>query len=132
MTDYKITYTNKSYPSSGVQPVENIPLKVMKMIEKWTEATPPTASDMSAVAKDLLNVVYATDFSGSGKHWSYDGCSSESVPSSNENEHIFSCEVSHTWDWKDIYSVARAEGLVKINWKEKVIFIQDYYYYCSG
>ena len=129
---FTITYSDKHYPSSGVQPVANVPQSLHDKLNKWSEANPPTDADLSQAAGDVLDVLYYNDFSGSGKHWDYDGCSCYLQPCTDPDVHLYSCEISHTWDWKDIYSVAKATASISINWKERTIFVEGYSYYCSG
>lgn len=129
---FKISYSNKHYPDSGIQPVGNVPTKLLEKINAWSEEHPPSNEDLSTVAKDVLEVLYYQEFTGSGKHWSYDGCSCAEVASASPDQHVFYCEISHIWDWKDIYAVATGKATISINLKDRTIYVHDFSYYCSG
>ena len=114
--------------------VNNITLspEALKKINAWSEENPPSESDLSIAAEEVLEVLYYQEFSGTGKHWSYDGSRSSPQESSNPDERIYHCDISHTWDWKDIYSVSSGSCIVCINWKARTIAASDFKYYCAG
>lgn len=85
------------------------------------------------------NLVYAIiaayfyrDHNGSGKHWSSDGSTVNMLPSDNPNIEIFDCDASSTWDWKDIYAVAKSSAKIIIDHDQKVIKVSGYKFYCAG
>jgi len=41
-------------------------------------------------------------------------------------------EKQEIWDWKDVFSVAMAKGLVRIMVGEKTITVEGYSYYVAG
>lgn len=129
---FKVTYTDKWHPQSGIHDVTGLPNKLKQKLNQWNDENVPSSYDLSEVACDVLTLLYDRDFSGSGKHWSYDGVRASAEPSDNDDIHKFECEISHTWDWKDIYSVASGKATIFINVKARTIFVDKYYFYCAG
>lgn len=85
------------------------------------------------VVSAILTKMFYSDFSDSGKHWSHDGQSiALRVKESNDDIQVFEMEESSTWDWKDIYAVAKATGVVEFNKTTFTITVRGYNYYCSG
>lgn len=88
--------------------------------------------DARTLASTILHALYRRDFDGSGKHWCEDGQSIDARSTDNVNEECFYIEESATWDWKDIYSVAKSQGTFRVNRAENTVYIENYGFYCSG
>jgi hypothetical protein len=165
MTAYFVTYTQRFYRAQGEQPINDItPLMIEKinhlatlhssslpLITATREEIEKASHD---VAYNLIDMLFRRDFSGDGKHWSFDGHYATRIPNPNnvahmntttsptlnggeaiyqpEIEEIFEVSESYCWDWKDIYAVAESKGTVIINHEKKTIFVKEYSFYCSG
>ncbi len=142
MSSYSLTYTNRFYKSQGVQPIENLSPALLDKIAHLTAlraqpqgsvASEELAKASHDVAYELIDMLFRRDFSGDGKHWSFDGHHATAVASKNpEIEETYEVSESYCWDWKDIYSIAESKGVVTFNHEKKTIFLKDYGFYCSG
>lgn len=100
--------------------------------------------DSAEVARAIIRALFARDFLGNGSHWSGDGvdCSevvsggtADDINSDNDEkktERTFQCSESSTWDWKDIYAVAKSKAKITLSEDRKEIRVEDYSFYCSG
>ena len=80
----------------------------------------------------IIDAYFDRDHDGSGKHWSSDGSTVSMLPSDNPNIELFDCYASSTWDWKDIYAVAKSSAKIIFDHDQKVIKVSGYKYNCSG
>ena len=80
----------------------------------------------------IIDAYFDRDHYGSGKHWSSDGSTVNMLPSDNPNIELFDCYASSTWDWKDIYAVAKSSAKIIFDHDQKVIKVSGYKYNCSG
>lgn len=86
------------------------------------------------VAVALTEALWVRDFSP-GKHWDIDGTSVREIKPGEmddtpDGSSCWTIEKSATWDWKDIYSVARVEG--RVRFLPFVVRVEDYLYYAAG
>eukprot|EP01031_Cornospumella_fuschlensis_P026537 gene26537-32071_t len=91
------------------------------------------SKDSEGIVSDILSKLYNLDFSGTGKHWCHDGQSINlRSEESNETVQVYDVSESSTWDWKDIYSVAKTTGVIEVNKETSTITVREYRFYCSG
>lgn len=127
---------NRYSLKNGEDSIENISSSVVEKINKLAaqrkgeEVVEPTTREL--VAEAIIYMMFCRDFTNIGSHWSYDGSSTNRLPSDDPNVEIFESSESYVWDWKDIYSVAKGSGTVIIDHEKEMIVVKDYGYYCAG
>jgi hypothetical protein len=123
--EYKSLYDKELKPWHAIDIAD---LELTDAFNKFDQGT-TSAIDL---CRTVLEALFNRDFSGGGSHWSHDGQSVQSKPSADPNEEIFYAEESSTWDWKDIYAVAKSRGTFHISRAGKYVKIVDYSFYTSG
>lgn len=88
------------------------------------------------VAHSIIEALFKRDFMPR-KHWDIDSAtvalrSNEGDTTSGEDGEAFDVEKNATWDWKDIYSVASAKGIVRFVTGKTEIRVENYSYYVAG
>ena len=118
--DMRILISSKYDAPMELKPLSPAPPALSAAIDKFCSGT-LSAADLASSAIEEL---FERDFVD-GKHWSRDGCSRTIQPDGS-----FLCSASATWDWKDIYSVAKSTAVIYVDPTE--LRITSYSYYVSG
>lgn len=117
---WNLFYTSKYDSAESIRP-----LSLFIQLDPHC-ADPTNPSHQQLISRHIIEKLFDRDHSA-GKRWDYDPATVECVA---PNEYQASKEA--TWDWKDIYAVATAQGRVCFDFELQQICIRQYSYYCAG
>ena len=104
-----------------LKPLQSVPVALRTAAERFREGALSGANLASAA----IEAMFERDFTDDGKHWSIDGSTI-----TLQQDGGFMCSASATWDWKDIYSVAKSSATIYVDPNE--LRVSNYSYYVSG
>ena len=125
---WKLTYTSKYDKNKKVLPL-SVPLLPSNFIHDFEIGL----VDEMHFSHELITALFHRDFSSTSDRWDIDGSTASPVKDGEDpNVKKFTAEKQATWDWKDIYSVASAKGIICFDAQNQDIRVDDYSYYAAG
>ncbi len=125
---WKLTYTSKYDKKNpkAVLPLNPHTLKISSQFASYEHGQ----MNEQRLAHDLIEALFYRDFMD-GKRWDIDPAYA-TLESSGDGVIIYKAEKEATWDWKDIYAVASAKGMICFYADRQEIRVENYSYYVAG
>jgi hypothetical protein len=149
-SNVRLLCSNKYHPDSGLDDLSPYSLRLVSDLYRFENGDNSNhgKQQQRELARSIIEALWNRDFSN-GKHWDIDSASVSAVcdcPIDDKGEHVvgvWNVSKSATWDWKDIYSVAKSEGTIRFlrirndnNMEDDnascEIRIEKYSYYVAG
>lgn len=124
----KVMMEDKYNKDRGLVEINPFEAGIAEFVEKYCKGE----MDEHSLAISIIETYFSREFSGTGKHWDRDGSRCSKISPEGTEPVVFDAEETATWDWKDIYSVARASARIEISRSASEIRLWNYSYYVSG
>jgi hypothetical protein len=121
-TKLRLLCSDEHHPDSGFSELSPSSLHLVPDLYRFEKGD----IDQRELAKSIMEALWSRDFMP-GAHWDIESASVEYAI-----EGVWDVSKSATWDWKDIYSVAKSMATIRFPIDAGEIRIENYSYYVAG